>query len=58
MNYPYKIVEFDKYCPKCKNKDVKETDNPCDICLSVPVREATRMPEKFEEDKKWQVRNS
>ena len=31
MNYPYKIVRFDEYCHKCKNKDVKETENPCNI---------------------------
>lgn len=51
MNYPYKIVKFDEYCHKCKNKDTPETDDPCDECLRVPVREATRMPEKYEEAK-------
>lgn len=51
MNYPYKIVRFDEYCHKCKNKDTPETDNPCDKCLEVRVREATRMPEKYEEAK-------
>lgn len=51
MDYPYKIVKFDEYCDKCENKDVEETKDPCNYCLSVPVREGTRMPEKFKEKK-------
>lgn len=50
----YHIVDFDKYCGSCKHKD----ENPnvegstCDICLSVAIRENSRRPEKYEEDKK------
>ena len=51
MDYRYKIVRFDEYCNKCKYKDTSGTDNPCDECLEVRVREATRMPEKFQEAK-------
>jgi len=47
-----KIVEFDKYCPRCKHKDVTPTADPCNECLTVPAREGTRKPEKFEEGKK------
>lgn len=57
MNYPYKIVRFDEYCPTCKNKDVNETDEPCNACLEVEAREGTRVPEKYEayEERKKQV---
>lgn len=57
MNYPYKIVRFDEYCPTCKSKDVKETDEPCNACLEVEAREGTRVPEKYEayEERKKQV---
>lgn len=52
MDYRYKIVKFDEYCHKCENWLVHETDHPCDECLAVPVREGTRIPEKFKEKEK------
>ncbi len=27
------IVDFSKYCPKCKNKELSESDDPCWDCL-------------------------
>jgi hypothetical protein len=47
-----KFVDFNQYCPKCKYKDVTPTADPCNNCLTVPAREGTRKPEKFEEAKK------
>lgn len=47
-----KIVEFELYCSKCKHYDSSDTDDPCDYCLSVPARENSRRPIKYEENKK------
>lgn len=49
MENDYKIVEFEKYCSKCKHKDVKEEDKPCDECLNNPVNFHSHKPVKFEE---------
>lgn len=46
-----KIVEFDKYCEKCRFKDKKESDEPCHECLIYPVNENSKKPVKFEEKK-------
>lgn len=43
------IVSFDMYCPSCKNVNVKDTDEPCNTCLAIPVRQDSRKPEKWEE---------
>lgn len=50
-NTGMKFVEFDKFCQKCMNKDKSSTAEPCNECLTVPAREGTRKPIKFEEDK-------
>lgn len=47
-----KIVEFELYCSKCKHYDSSDADDPCDYCLSVPARENSRRPIKYEENKK------
>lgn len=47
-----KIVEFELYCSKCKHYDSNDADDPCDYCLSVPARENSRRPIKYEENKK------
>lgn len=49
-----KIVDFDKYCGTCKHReeDPDVEESPCDICLSVPVREDGHRPEKYEEDER------
>lgn len=46
-----KIVEFDIWCERCKNKDKSETDDPCFECLENPVNIGSRKPVKFEEKK-------
>lgn len=47
-----KIVEFELYCSKCKHYDSSDADDPCDYCLSIPARENSRRPIKYEENKK------
>lgn len=47
-----KIVEFELYCSKCKHYDSSDADDPCDYCLSVPARENSKRPIKYEENKK------
>lgn len=47
-----KIVEFELYCSKCKHYDSSDADDPCDYCLSVPARENSRRPIKYDENKK------
>lgn len=42
------IVEFDMYCPACKNYKTKETEDPCNLCLTVSARENSRKPIKWE----------
>lgn len=45
----YKAVYFDKYCQTCKFFDLKQTDYPCDECLSEPVNLYSHKPVKWEE---------
>ena len=46
-----KLVEFDKWCEKCKHFEKEETDDPCWDCLCDPVNHATHKPTKWEEKK-------
>lgn len=53
MNNNLKMVDFHAYCLRCKNKNIPEEKDPCDMCLAVPAREGTNKPLCFEEkDKK------
>lgn len=49
MEQIYKEVRFDQYCEKCKYKENKETESPCDECLENPVNLYSHKPVKFEE---------
>lgn len=42
-----KEVYFDKYCEKCKYKDLKEAKDPCHECLSNPVNLYSHKPINF-----------
>ena len=42
--HKYKFVEFQKYCGNCKHKDIEETKNPCNECLTSPVNEYSEKP--------------
>jgi hypothetical protein len=53
MEYPYKIVDFEKYCKDCKYKETNSDLDPCNECLSNTVNLHSEKPVKFEEkDKK------
>lgn len=50
MSRPHdKIVEFNKYCSKCKNYEKSEQEDPCFECLENPVNLGSHKPVKFEE---------
>jgi hypothetical protein len=44
-----KIVDFKTYCNKCKYRDYKEGQDPCNDCLDNGGREGTTKPQYFEE---------
>lgn len=51
-------VDFNTYCKLCKNKDVLETDEPCDSCLTQGWNWNTSKPINFvEASKKDSVRS-
>lgn len=52
MSEGLKEVRFDLYCKKCKHKDKKQTETPCDECLAEPANVNSRKPVKFEEKEK------
>lgn len=43
----YKEVKFNKYCKLCKYKNQKESESPCDDCLSEPVNTNSEKPVYF-----------
>lgn len=45
------IVDYEKWCPKCKYFDSSEAMDPCHHCLGEPVAEDSRKPVDFKEDK-------
>lgn len=44
-----KIVEYEKWCPKCKHFNIEETEEPCNECLTYPAAEDSHKPIRFEE---------
>lgn len=49
MLYDYKEVYFNEYCETCKYKDLEESEEPCNECLTNPVNEHSHKPVKYEE---------
>lgn len=49
MENKTKIVDFNKYCRKCKHRDKHESEDPCWDCLDQPVNEDSHKPIYFEE---------
>ena len=45
-----RIVDFEKYCKTCRYYETNETEDPCNECLTEPVREDSRKPAKYSED--------
>ena len=43
-DYHYKEVFFNEYCKTCKYDKCKESDEPCDECLSEPCDECLSEP--------------
>lgn len=43
-NEGYKEVKFWEYCGKCVHKDVKESDLPCDECLTYGINLYSHKP--------------
>ena len=50
MEYPYKIVDFEKYCPKCKYYKRKESEDPCNDCLNQGGNIKKQKPVNFKEN--------
>ena len=48
MDCGMKLVDFDKYCQLCKHQKKDGQEYPCDECLSVPARENSHVPERFQ----------
>lgn len=48
---PNKEVYFHEYCKTCKHKEVKNTEDPCNECLSNPTNLYSHKPVKYEEKK-------
>lgn len=42
-----KIVDFDKWCPKCRYYAISESEKPCDICLTNSVNQDSHKPTEF-----------
>ena len=47
-----KIVDFERYCKKCKYFYKGENEDPCWDCLCDSVNYNTKRPTKFEEENK------
>ena len=45
-------VNFKKYCEKCKYKNTKETDDPCNECLAQSFNIDSRKPIHFKKGDK------
>ena len=39
-----RFVDFAHYCETCVYREVREIDEPCSECLSVPAQEGTDKP--------------
>lgn len=48
MQTETKIVDFDKYCPKCKYYKTEVVEEPCNECMHNPTNINSRKPVMFE----------
>lgn len=44
-----KIVRFDMYCKDCEYEKVIETNDPCNACLTEPVRKDSHQPVNYKD---------
>ena len=42
------LVDF-SYCDSCKNKNLSEVKDPCNMCLDIPARDNSKVPEYYKE---------
>ena len=47
------IVDFNKYCARCKYKDNLESTLPCHECLENPVNTDSKRPVKYTPTDEW-----
>lgn len=47
-----KLVEYHKWCKKCKHYEKKEITEPCQECMSHPARRSSHKPINFKEKEK------
>lgn len=53
------IIDFYTWCPKCENAKLKDTDDPCNDCLSIGGRtDGSTKPVCFKEKKNEKVERS
>ncbi len=45
----YKEVYFYQYCKTCKNREIRNHEEPCDECLDNPINLNSHKPVKYEE---------
>lgn len=50
-------VLFGDYCSKCVFKDLSESEDPCWDCLQHPVREFSKTPVRFKENRKGEKKD-
>lgn len=49
MEENMKIVEYEKWCPKCKHLNTPDYEDPCNECLNEPARPNSHKPVNFKE---------
>lgn len=51
MNNELKLVEFERFCPKCVHNTEIETEDPCDECIANGYSETGPIPVNYKEKK-------
>lgn len=44
------FVDYCVYCKTCKHKEKHNWEDPCDECISTPVRKNTSVPVNYDKD--------
>ena len=47
MEIEYKLVDYERYCKRCKFSGIVEEDDPCHDCLNEPVNSNSEKPLYF-----------
>lgn len=43
-----KLVDFEKYCKKCKYWETKEEDDPCNYCMTQNYNDNSHIPVSYD----------